>query len=66
MKINFELLPPMMPNFVRLQPRPGLKQDSEGIDIANFTQEEAQEFADLMKLTFMDHWQKRREKQNEK
>lgn len=62
MKKGFEILPPIMPNFVRFKKdQPGLRQDGikfeEGFPIANFTKEEAEEYAELMKVTFMKHWE---------
>lgn len=66
MEKKFEVLPPMMPNFVRFKKEAGLRQDGfkvdEGFDIANFTKEEAEEFAQLMKTTFMLHWAHRNSK----
>lgn len=65
MKKKFEVLPPSMPNFVRFKKEVGLKQDGfkvdEGFPIKNFTKEEAEEYAELMKQTFIKHWE---EKQN--
>lgn len=64
MKKNFEVLPPEMPNFVSLKKEAGLRQDGFKVDncfdIADFTQQEAEEFADLMHQTFMEHYIKRR------
>ena len=63
MEKRFEVLPPTMPNFVRFKKEAGLRQDGfkvdDGFDIANFTKQEAEEFAELMYKTFMEHWQKR-------
>lgn len=46
MRKMFEVLPPMMPNFVRFKKEAGLRQDGfkvdEGFPIENFTKEEAQ------------------------
>jgi hypothetical protein len=65
MEKRFEVLPPTMPNFVRFKHEPQLRQDgfkvNEGFDIANFTKEEADEFAQLMYDSFLTHWRKRRE-----
>lgn len=65
MEKKFEVLPPSMPNFVRFKKLAGLRQDGfkvdEGFPIKNFTKEEAEEYAELMKQTFIKHWQ---EKQN--
>jgi len=63
MEKRFEVLPPMMPNFVRFKKEAGLKQDGfkvdEGFPIAKFTKQEAQEYAELMYKTFMEHWEKK-------
>lgn len=57
----FEVLPPSMPNFVRFKNEAGLRQDgfkvNEGFPIKNFTREEAEEYAELMKQTFIKHWE---------
>ena len=64
----FKIIPPKMPNFVRFEKETQLRQDGfkvdEGFDIKNFTQEEAEEFAELMKTEFLKHWNERR--QNER
>ena len=61
---KFEVLPPTMPNYVRFNKEAQLKQDGfkvdEGFDIANFTRKEAEEFAELMKISFIEHWEKRK------
>jgi hypothetical protein len=61
----FKIIPPKMPNFVRFEKEAQLKQDGfkvdEGFDIANFTEEEALEFAELMKREFLEHYQNRKE-----
>jgi hypothetical protein len=62
MEKKFEVLPPM-PNFVRFKKEAGLRQDGfnvdEGFPIAKFTKEEAEEYGELMKQTFIVHWQNR-------
>jgi hypothetical protein len=66
MKKLFEVLPPSMPNFVRFKKEHQLKQDGfkvdEGFDIANFTEQEANDYADLMRSTFIQHWKDRKER----
>lgn len=61
MEKKLEVLPPMMPNFVRFKKEAGLRQDGfkvdEGFPITNFTKEEAEEYGELMKQTFINHWQ---------
>lgn len=65
MKIQFEILPPDMPNYVRFKNEPVLKQQgfkvAEGFDIKNFSEGEAKEFANFMYDTFMQHWRDRRD-----
>lgn len=61
MKKQFELEPPLMPNFVRFKKNIGLRQDglkSEGFPIKDFTEEEAIEYGELIKQTFINHWKK--------
>lgn len=40
---------------------PGLRQDGfkvdEGFPIKNFTRDEAEEYAELMRKTFIEHWE---------
>ena len=52
----------MMPNFVRFKKEAGLRQDGfkvdEGFPIKNFTREEAEEYAELMRKTFIEHWER--------
>jgi hypothetical protein len=60
MEKKFEVLPPLMPNFVRFKKEAELKQHGfkvdEGFPIKNFTKEEAEEYGELMKQTFIKHW----------
>lgn len=64
MEKKFEVLPPTMPNFVRFKKEAGLRQDGfkvdEGFDIANFTEKEADEYAELIRKTFLIHWVNRK------
>ncbi len=61
MEKKFKILPPMMPNFVRFKKEAGLRQDSIKFDqdfpISNFTKEEAEEYGEFMKQTFIAHWE---------
>jgi len=60
----FEVSPPTMPNFVRFKKEAGLRQDGfkvdEGFPIINFTREEAEEYGQLMKDTFIKHWERKK------
>jgi hypothetical protein len=64
MEKSFKILPPTMPNFVRFEKPAGLKQEGfkmdEGYDIANFTEEEANQYAELMRKAFIEHWKQRK------
>lgn len=61
MKIDFELLPPTMPNFISYKTNPGRRQDGfksdKVIPVSSLTKEQAEEYAELMKQTFLNHWQ---------
>lgn len=61
MEKKFEVLPPTMPDFVKFKKEPGAREDGfkvdDGFPIENFTAEEAAEYAELMKQTFLEHWQ---------
>ncbi len=63
MEKKFEVIPPMMPNFVRFKKEAGLRQDGfkveQGFPIEKFTRAEAEEYAELMKQTFIKHYEKR-------
>ena len=66
MEKRFEVLPPLMPNFARFKKEPALKQDGfkidDGFPIAEFTEDEAYEYAELMKQTFIKHWESKQNK----
>jgi len=66
MKTLFKVLPPTMPNFARFEKEAGLRQDGfkvdEGFPIKNFTKEEAEEYGELMKTTFIKHWEEKQAK----
>lgn len=66
MEKKFEVLPPTMPNFVRFKNEVGLKQDgfkvNDGFPIQKFTAEEAIEYGELMKQTFIQHWKNKQTK----
>lgn len=60
MQKKLEILPPSMPNFVFFKQKDGLKQEgfnTSSIPISEFTIDEAYEFAELMKQTFIKHWE---------
>lgn len=69
MKKSIKIIHPKMPNFVRFEQPPGSRQDGfkelPAMDIADFTEEEAMEFAQLMHDKFLEHYRSRR-RQNEK
>ena len=55
-----------MPNFAIMKQKAGQRQDgfrpSESFPIKDFTAEEAEEYGQLMKDTFIEHW---KSKQNQ-
>lgn len=61
----FKVIPPRMPNFIRFEKEKQLRQEGfkvdEAFDIAQFTETEAIEFAELMKTEFLKHWKIRRD-----
>lgn len=62
MEKKFELLPPTMPNFIsyKTSPRPrqeGINFDANKIAIEDLSKEEAEEYGELMKQTFIQHWE---------
>lgn len=62
MKKKFEIIPPIMPNYVRFRMPPGKRQDGfqskpgSQMPITDFSKEEAEEFGELMKQAFIEHW----------
>lgn len=65
MKKLLKIKAPIMPNFASYDVPVGLKQN--GIDlsknkfpISEFSKEEALEYAELMKQTFLKHWKKKK------
>jgi len=63
MKIQFEIEMPAMPNFLRFKKEAQMRQDgfkvNDGYPISNLTREEAEEFAESWKQTFLKHWANR-------
>lgn len=61
MEKKFEVLPPVMPNFVVIKKPVGVRQDgfqpNNGFPVKDFTRKEAEEYAELMKQTFIKHWE---------
>ena len=64
MKYELELNPPLMPNFITFKAKVGKKEDgfkpSSAIPISDLTEEQAIEYAELMKQTFINHWKLRK------
>lgn len=64
MERKIKLLPPTMPNYVFMEMPPVSKQDGIDFDrgkisITEFSKEEAEEYGELMKQTFIKHWQEK-------
>jgi alkanesulfonate monooxygenase SsuD/methylene tetrahydromethanopterin reductase-like flavin-dependent oxidoreductase (luciferase family) len=67
MEKKIKLLPPEMPNFIAVQGNPGKRQDgikigAGSIPITDLTEDEAMEYADYIKQTFMNHWRNKKAK----
>ena len=63
MNKTLEILPPNVPDYFMYKQKPGRKQDGINISgnknhIKEFTKEEAEEFGEFMKQTFIKHWEK--------
>lgn len=50
MDLKFKVLPPIMPNYIRLS------DDKSLVAIEQLNQEEAEKFGELMKQSFIEHW----------
>lgn len=64
MKKEFKLLPPLMPNYITYEVparrrEDGFNPDANKIPITELTQSEAEEYGELMKQAFIEHWGKR-------
>jgi hypothetical protein len=61
MEKKFKLLPPTMPNFIAYEAAVRRRQDGvtwdTGLKVSDLSKEEAEEYAELMKQTFIVHWQ---------
>lgn len=60
MEKTFKIVAPTMPDYVQLERPGGRRQDGisfdKGFPIRDFTREEAEEFGELLKTTFIEHW----------
>lgn len=68
MEIKVKLLPPTMPNFIGYEspakPRQeGFKLDGACMAVSDLTNEQAEEYAELMKQTFLNHHANKKNKQ---
>lgn len=61
MEKKLEIKPPTMPEFILFKtnfaPRQNGFNPPQGLPIETLTKEEAEEFAELMKTTFIKHWE---------
>lgn len=69
MEIKLKVLPPTMPNFITLEKpvgkrQDGIKPESGIIPIVELTEEQANEYADLMKQEFIKYWKFMKEQSN--
>ena len=66
MKRTFKIQPPTMPNFLMYEAPIGKKQDGPNFEgntfaIEEFTKDEAIEYGELWKQSFIKHWEDRKE-----
>lgn len=64
MDIKAQLEPPHMPNFARLKKDHRIQRKNGttvGVGIADFSEKEAEEYGELMKQTFIQHWKKKQQ-----
>ena len=64
MNVTLDVNPPKMPDFYTIgKANQGLKQDGFSYGkqnpITDFTREQAEEFAEMMKQEFIKHWEKK-------
>jgi hypothetical protein len=61
MEKKFKLLPPTMPNFISYETPVKRRQDGStwnvGLNVSDLKREEAEEYGELMKQTFIKHWE---------
>lgn len=60
MKAEIELLPPVMPNFIRMAKCNVKLKDL--ISVSDLSEDEANEYAELMKQEFIKHWKSKASK----
>lgn len=64
MNKSFKLLPPLMPNFIAYEVparsrEEGFKPESNRLAVGDLSKEEAEQYGELMKRTFIEHWEKK-------
>jgi len=52
MEKKFKVMPPLMPNYIRIE------RDKSLVDIVDLSENEAEQYGELMKQTFIAHWKK--------
>lgn len=64
MEKKFKLKPPIMPNFISVDSGIKLRQEDFvpglTIPVADLSKEEAEEYGELMKQTFITHWKNKK------
>lgn len=67
MEKKFKLLPPMMPNFLSIEQPARSKQDGLSdfkVRVCELTNEEAEQYGELMKQAFIQHHKEHIEREN--
>lgn len=58
---KFKMLPPTMPNFIAMEiPDSNAYGKKPAISITQLTKEEAEQYGELMKQSFINHWEKKK------
>ena len=69
MNIKFKLLPPLMPNFISYEVpagkrQDGFKPDSNKIFVGDLSEDDAKEYAEILKQEFIHHWKRKNEQKS--
>lgn len=59
MEKKIKLLPPMMPNFIRTE-YGETGNGPQSLSVNSLSADEAAEYGELMKQTFIEHWRKKK------
>lgn len=58
------MLPPMMPNFLPYDTKTKARKEMNRIPVSALSEQEAIEYGELMKQTFIEHWKNKSKNEN--